>query len=53
MFFKKKKNFDMEKTEAKEELIDVLEIKDKDKNKLNNVPDEIIAKAIKNLLSKD
>lgn len=55
MFFKrKKKDSQQEKVIVKqEELKDLLDIKDKDNSKLDNVPDEIVAKAIKDLLSKD
>lgn len=55
MFFRrKKKDIQQEKVISKqEELVDILEIKDKGNSKLNNVPDEIVAKAIKDLLSKN
>lgn len=54
MFFgKKKKNSQKKTTSKKEELTDILERKDKGNSKLDNVPDEIVAKAIKDLLSKD
>lgn len=55
MFFRrKKKDTQQEKVISKqEELVDILDIKEKVNNKLNNVPDEIVAKAIKDLLSKD
>lgn len=55
MFFKKKKKASQqEKVTSKQEgLVDILEIKDEGNSKLNNVPDEIVAKAIKDLLSKD
>lgn len=53
LFFGKKKNKTQKKVTSKEELIDILEKKENDSSKLDNVPDEIVAKAIKDLLSKD
>ncbi|MCT4563990.1 MAG: hypothetical protein N4A68_06665 [Maledivibacter sp.] len=55
MFFKKKKK-DSHRGKVlskQKEIPDILEIKDKGKGKLDNVPDEIVAKAIKDILSKD
>lgn len=55
MFFKKKKKvYQPDKVSDKsKEIADILEIKDKGSSKLDNVPDEIVAKAIKDLLSKN
>lgn len=41
------------KVTSKEDLIDILEKKENDNSKLDNVPDEIVAKTIKDLLSQD
>ncbi|SKC70217.1 hypothetical protein [Maledivibacter halophilus] len=55
MFFKKKKKASKKgNQEPKEkELSDIFEEKSKKSDKLENVSDELIAKAIKDLLGKD
>lgn len=55
MVFKKKKEDSKPKksTSKEEDLIDILERKGKKNNKLDNLSDELIIKAIKDMLSKE
>lgn len=55
MFFKNKKKASKKEEDnpSKEDLLDIFDEKDKENSKLDKISDEIIAKAIKDLLSKD
>lgn len=55
MFFKKKKKASKkeERVPKQEDLSNIFDEKNKENGKLDKVSDEIIAKAIKDLLSKD
>ncbi|WP_432665408.1 hypothetical protein R9X47_03900 [Wukongibacter baidiensis] len=55
MFFKKKKKALNQKEDkpVEEDLTQIMEKKSKEKKKIDNVSDELLAQAIKDLLSKE